>query len=218
MASLFKTLLELKDNTLFRVILACFIVGLVHLFFDGDTAWYVYAAGLIAQQMIAFMVLFSYISYEKLKDKTLAAMLCVFPFLEIALLFTHNPYGIAFIVASTLSVMWLMWAVFRRYDVTSDTLDSEYVYAIAKPPNSFITFLAALVKMFGRYSYYVNGSVFHYHKDYFIMTPADRFPMTDATIIRTKVRATKEVHDALTNSIGTKWGWWNNCLTVMRYV
>ena len=129
------------------------------------------------------------------------------------LFFTTSPWW--FGAASILSVSWLTWISYRRYSVASDKFDDDYVYLIAKRPNSFITFFASLFGMpFGRYSYYFDGDVYHYHRNYFKRSHITAFPSGGSTIIRTKIKATAAARAGLDGMLGTRWSPINNCLTV----
>ena len=92
---------------------------------------------------------------------------------------------------------------------------NDYVYKIAKYPNSFITFLAAITgSPFGRYSYYFKGDVYYYHHDYFRKTKLDLFPLSNAVVIKTKIKASYAVGAKLEKMIGSKWSLFHNCMTV----
>lgn len=191
----------------------CFIIDKVHYLFNGDAEWYAYSIGLMAQQLVISIALFIHIEYDDLGIKWLAFIICSAPIIEMALFFTESPWWLG--IASILSVSWLAWASYRRYSVESDTLSDDYIYTIAKRPNSLITFLAsAFGGPFGRYSYYLKGDVYHYHRNQFKKTHVNNFRTKGAAIMRTEIRATERAKDRLDGMIGQKWGIFHNCLTV----
>lgn len=206
-------------RSLLIAIAACFVAGKLHLFFaegvevGGDAEWYAYSVGLMLQQLIIGIALFVHIDYEDIGPKWAAFLICLFPIIEIALFFTGSPWWLG--VATLISSGWLAWVSFRRYSVAPDKLGDDYIYLIAKRPNSFITFLASATGMpFGRYSYYFKGDVYHYHRNRFKKTHVSAFKMDEATIVRLDIRTSGVSRGTLEGLLGAKWGLFHNCLTV----
>ena len=198
-------------------IIACVIAGKAHLFFNGDAEWHIYSVGLMAQNFVICSVIYSMIGYKEVAAKWLAFMLCLFPIIEIALFLIDESYFLIALVAGAVSIAWILYATFRRYTLPSDEMTDDFVYIIAKRPNSFITFLASIVGTpFGRYSYYCKGVVYYYHRDRFKKISADQFPMDmeESTILKTNIPATHREIENLNNAVGSKWSLFNNCLTV----
>jgi len=107
------------------------------------------------------------------------------------------------------------YAAFRRYSLPSDDLVDSHVCIIARRPDRFTGFLASVFgQPFGRYAYYVNGAVFHFHHGKFKMTYGDHYPIADATIIKTNIKVTGKVREQFARSIGSRWSLWNNCVTM----
>lgn len=204
-----------NSHKLLTAIVACIIISKAHLFFGGDNEWYAYSVGLMAQNFVICLVIYSMIGYKDVAAKWLSFMLCVFPIIEIALFLTDESYFLIAFVAGSASIAWILYASFRRYTLSSDELTSDFVYIIAKRPNSFITFLASIAGTpFGRYSYYCKGIVYYYHRDRFKKISADSYPMEESTILKTNIPATVREIENLNNAVGSKWSLFNNCLTV----
>jgi hypothetical protein len=210
-------------NPLSIAVVACAIIGQLHFLFNGDASWDVFVLGLMAEAFILSLLLYRKYDYADLKNKYMSFIMCMFPLIQGFLFIIKDPvkYAMAFGILVTCSVVWFLYAVMRPYSRESDPLDDEYVYKVAKRPNSFVTFLVAMGReAFGRYSYYHSGTVFFYQKDIFLQKEFDNYIKADEEyiIIRTNKRATPEVKDKLFKRCGSKWSLRNNCLTVLWHV
>ena len=202
-------------HKLLLAIFSGFLAGKIHLLFSGDNEWDAYSMGFMLQQLIVCIVIYSLISYRDIEAKTLSFLMCLFPLIEIGVFLSGEGYLLAALIAAIASISWILYATFRRYTLSSDELKDDFVYIIAKRPNSFITFLASIVGTpFGRYSYYCDGYVYYYHRDRFKKISPDRYPMEESTILKTNIPATDREIENLNNAVGSKWSLFNNCLTV----
>lgn len=216
MGGLLSIMLNKDFIKLLYVTIACLAIGKIHMLFDNG--WVFYGAGQVIQQFIICIALYSFVPYSNLAAKSMAFLICLFPMLELILLF-KTPYGWWFIVISLISICLMLHVMNRKYKAKSDTFTDDYVYIIARSPNSFITFIAALFgKPYGRYSYYLRGNVYHYHHDTFKIHKLCDAHILNATIIKSKIKYSHEVEKKLCSMIGNGWSYSNNCMNVLNNV
>lgn len=208
--------------------LVCFIIDKAHFFFTGDQAWMAFEYGLLLQLFAVCVVLYTKYGYSDLRVKYVAFITCAWPVIQGYLFIIQEEYSLDAYSKSAgvligCSLAWMFYALFRRYSLPSDDLTDDAVYIIAKPPESFVTFLASIFSRggYGRYSYYVKGSVYHYKADKFRQTPFALYDkatdMEGAVFIRTNKNVEK-AHLRLIKKLGSKWSLWNNCMMVLWHV
>ena len=178
--------------------------------------WDAYSTSLLLKAVMWVGVVWWLVPYKYLSAK---AVLAVFFLSQIVNLIEYHVSATASIWLLSISfcifLVMVAFSLFRRYRLDSDVITDEYVYIIAKRPDRFTGFLASLWKQpFGRYAYYIDDAVFHYHHGKFKMTTACNYPMIDATVIKTNTKATKAVREQLARMLGSRWTLWHNCLTV----
>lgn len=221
----------MKPSTLWRNLLfivgLCFIIDKVHFIFSDEAKWYVifpsdlewyaFAYGLIAQQFVISVLLYSRYSYGDLRVKTLAYMLCIFPLIEAFLLFVDNYYFEFFCLLSTLSVLWLLWAHYRCYLLKPTTILSGRAYFISGKPKNYGSFCLSLFSKnaAGSKGVYINGKLYGYHKDKFECRTLD---VDKLNVLADEIEGAAGLEAYLHTMVNDKYSWKNNCLTLRAKV
>ena len=216
----------MKPSTLWRNLLfiigLCFVLDKVHFMFSdepkwyaifpGDFEWYAYAYGLIAQQFVISVLLYSRYSYGDLRAKTLAYMLCVFPLIEAFLLFVDDYYFEFFFSLSIISVAWFFWAYFRSYQLKPTAILSGRAYFISgKPKNIWSFYLSLFGDPTGSKGIYINGRLYGYHNDQFECRALD---VDKLNVLADEIKRGTKLEEYLRTMIGTKYSIINNCLSL----
>ncbi|QZI89544.1 hypothetical protein SIPHO076v1_p0011 [Vibrio phage PS34B.1] len=121
----------------------------------------------------------------------------------------YNPYLDA--VRVCVAILALGYYRLRRYDVTSDTLQSTHMYLTYRKPCTRQDRMLALFGMpLGGVGVYCRGNWYHYKHGVFVISECK--PNTNHVIIQAKAYR-KSVINQLEDMAGTRWGLLNNCVT-----
>ena len=122
---------------------------------------------------------------------------------------TYNPYLDSLRVC--VAILALGYYRLRKYDVTSDTLQSSHMYLTYRKPCTRQDRMLALFGMpLGGVGVYCRGQWYHYKHGVFVISECK--PNTNHVIIQAKTYR-KSVINQLEDMAGTRWGILNNCMT-----
>jgi len=163
-----------------------------------------YAISLNAQLFIAWALVFCFIPYARLMEKSAAFIF--------ALSYIADVFSVPIIVNVVMFGSWILWAIYRPYTMPTEKVSSDYVYWCAHKPDNFIGFLHSLIdpKPLGGYGICTDGIVYIYRHGEFQAVPIDNMPL--GMIYIKAMKRSDNVTAYLTSKVGSRWGFRNNCI------
>ena len=171
-----------------------------------------YAISLNAQLFIAWALVFCFIPYSRLMEKSAAFIF--------ALSYIADVFSVPIIVNVAMFGAWILWVIYRPYTLPSAKVDLDHVYWFAHKPDDFMGFLHSLIdpKPLGGYGIATDGSAFLYRHGEFQVVPMGNMP--DGVIYIKAMKRSDKITSYLLSKVGAKWGIRNNCIVtrIMCYV
>lgn len=200
-----------KGNDMLMVtvgcILACILMG--QYFWISDT---MHADGfsMNIQLLIAWSLACYLTPYDKIKSKSLMFIFSL-SYLWDAIAFYFPPSRWLIIINISLFGGWLFHCLFRKNNF--DDARNNDVFLVAKEPDDRKSFLLSLIgKPVGGYGISLGGSIYYFRHGKFIKL--DHVP-SGVHAIKTRIKKSDHLIEYLNSKLGSKWSWYNNCMTVL---
>lgn len=196
-------------------LIVCFLASIVYEWFAPGWGFY-YLSKLVIIAMLA-TCLFLALPYRDLSLKAVAFLVLIDSVWNIGQWFANGAWqGPLELLNAAIFLPWLLYAWYMRDKEVNDGLSENTLCIIGRKADSFSGFILSLFGgEYGKYAYYLGGTFYAFHRGEFKMLYS--FPLDGCSVIDTGVPVTSKIIWHFNKKVGSKWSWFNNCVTV-RYV
>jgi hypothetical protein len=189
------------------------VIGQAHYFILHEDT---YGASLLIQQFFLAAFIFCLIDYKYIVLKTISFVFMLSEVGDVVQYLSLDSNGIAPFVSVMLFVPWLIYAIYRTYDVESAEPQPDMIYKVAHKPDDFTSFICSLIfeKPTSGSGVLLNNVLYIYRHGEFSKIDFNRLPKERVIIMETGFHKDDRTIKYLQSMLGHAWMPWSNCITM----